>query len=553
MSSSPAPHEGEPLCEGDTKVIYDVLPHPLQEDIFARVRDEVQWQRMSHQGGEVPRLVAVQGDIDADGGVPIYRHPADSSPPLAAFTPTVAAIRQVVAQRLGHPVNHVLIQLYRDGADYISEHSDKTLDIARDSFIANVSLGAARTMVLRTKRQQGQKGGGSDDTPPPSGNNDGPRRQTQRARLPHNSLFQMGLRTNMRWLHGIRQDRRAERDKTADELAYGGERISLTFRRIATFLNRQDSSYSSPTSSPSEAPRSSSSGDEKEPVLIWGQGATAKTRASARPVINGQTSEAVAMLRAFGRENQASDFDWADAYGAGFDVLHISVAPRLFLSPDPLANLRVQLLLADRGVGYARGSLTGVGDPGDGGPGYDPPIRFVDVDEARTTVHGGDAIMRYIDRAYSARTPLEEAPRAEEDEDATTTTEDATTITRAHQHAIFQEASDLLAKYRAASSSSHDRDDRVAALGRAELAAWAARAREADFIAGPAISLADFAFWPVLHAMVTASGWFGIVGLFPDDKDGDQGAAAAALQMYYERVKARDSVRRVLAHACDDR
>ena len=99
---------------------------------------------MSHQGGDVPRLVSVQGEIGEDGSIPIYRHPADESPPLLPFTPAVSLIRSEVERRLGHKVNHCLIQFYRNGTDYISEHSDKTLDIAPDSFIANVSLGASK-------------------------------------------------------------------------------------------------------------------------------------------------------------------------------------------------------------------------------------------------------------------------------------------------------------------------------------------------------------------------------------------------------------------------
>lgn len=68
------------------------------------------------------------------------------------FSPTVSLIRSLVEASLNHPVNHVLIQLYRDGNDAISEHSDKTIDVVRGSKIVNVSLGAQRVMVLRTKR-----------------------------------------------------------------------------------------------------------------------------------------------------------------------------------------------------------------------------------------------------------------------------------------------------------------------------------------------------------------------------------------------------------------
>ncbi|TQW04671.1 isochorismatase family protein family [Cordyceps javanica] len=126
------------LCEGDTDVIENLLPIELESGIFEILRDdEVQWQRMSHQGGEVPRLVAVQGEVGSDGSMPVYRHPSDESPPLLPFSSTVLAIKAVTEKQLGHPLNHVLIQFYQNGKDYISEHSDKTLDIMRDSYIAN--------------------------------------------------------------------------------------------------------------------------------------------------------------------------------------------------------------------------------------------------------------------------------------------------------------------------------------------------------------------------------------------------------------------------------
>ncbi|RYP93622.1 hypothetical protein DL770_000254 [Monosporascus sp. CRB-9-2] len=485
--------ESEPLCEGDTKVIYDVLPHPLADNIFEKIRDEVRWQRMSHQGGEVPRLVAVQGQVDHEGNMPIYRHPADESPPLFPFSPTVLEIKNVIEDKLGHPLNHVLIQFYRDGNDYISEHSDKTLDIAKDSFIANVSLGAERTMVLRTKRQP--KGKSVAESEPAA---DELKRQVQRARLPHNSLCKMGLVTNMRWLHGIRQDKRLQREKSAEELAYDGGRISLTFRRIATFLDRDSR-------------------------LIWGQGAAGKTKAEAHEVINGQTPDAVRMLQAFGRENQSTDFDWDEFYGAGFDVLHISASPRLFLSPDPVVNMRIQLMLTEFGVGYARGSMSPTQHGSkDGKPDRDPaaippedlPVKFVDNDPGKTLVQGGVAIMLYLDRVYGKK-------------DATDDSKNAPPSSQpelARQFTRFQQALSLLDRYGAGSDEG--------ALGR-ELAVWTAYAAEAEFIAGPSLTLADFAFWPILHSLV-AGKKRGV------DIDG-------ALLEYYERVKGREAVQKVLA------
>ncbi|KAI0438493.1 hypothetical protein F4803DRAFT_565246 [Xylaria telfairii] len=432
--------------QGDTKVIHNILPAALADGIFTRLRSEVAWQRMSHQGGEVPRLVAVQGVIGADGSKPLYRHPADASPALSGFTASVSAIRRSVEGVLGHEVNHVLIQLYRTGEDYISEHSDKTLDIARDSFIANVSLGAERTMTLRTKRRRPR--GGSDEE------KDGLKRSVQRAALPHNSLFRMGLATNMRWLHGVRADKRLEREKSPAERAYGGARISLTFRKIATYLDASE---------------------EK----IWGQGATSKTRGGARPVVNGQTAQAVAMLKAFGRENQDTEFDWAGSYGAGFDVLHIGDAKRLFLSGDAVVDLRVRAMLAEFGVSYARGSLGAEGEKGASVD--DIPVRFVDNDDRKTAVDGLRDIMLYLQTTYGVAPAERDADRVRD---------------------RWTEALGGLEAWRSLSAS--ENEENVAKL-RDLFAPWEKYASEDVFIAGPTISLADFAFWPVLSHVFSSS------------------------------------------------
>ncbi|EIW73959.1 hypothetical protein CONPUDRAFT_68140, partial [Coniophora puteana RWD-64-598 SS2] len=286
MSHSVGPNDH--IGEGDSTIVLDILPAELAEDAFEKMRQEVQWNTMYHRGGEVPRLVAVEGEVAEDGSFPIYRHPADESPVLLPFSPTVSKIREHVQRVLNHPVNHVLIQHYRSGADYISEHSDKTIDVVRGSKIVNVSLGAQRTMTLRTKRDRDADTGRDAGTP----------RLSQKVSLPHNSMFVMGLETNAKWLHGINHDKRPLQYKPAAEQFNGGERISLTFRRIGTFLTKGE-------------------------TRIFGQGAKAKMAADAQPVVNG-TDEAAKLLDAFGRENQTSDFDWAETYGEGFDVLHFT-------------------------------------------------------------------------------------------------------------------------------------------------------------------------------------------------------------------------------------
>lgn len=84
---------------------------------------------MNHKGSQVPRLISIQGDLGPDGEQPLYRHPADEQPELVSWTPMALASRDIVAERVGQPFNHALIQKYRSGRDNIGEHADKTLDI----------------------------------------------------------------------------------------------------------------------------------------------------------------------------------------------------------------------------------------------------------------------------------------------------------------------------------------------------------------------------------------------------------------------------------------
>ena len=279
--------KGKEQESAGSRILYDLLPCELAQTVFGKLKDEVSWQKMHHQTGEVPRLVCCQGTIGDDGSMPVYRHPSDQTLPLVAWSPTVEQVRQAAEKVVSHPLNHVLIQLYRGGNDYISEHSDKTLDIVRGSNIVNVSIGAQRTMRLRTKRAKA-----ASDTEPPA------QRTTYRIPMPHNSMIAMSLATNAEYLHGINADKRPAVELTEAEKAFDGQRISLTFRQIGTFL----------------------SADSK---LIWGQGAVATSREKARPTINGDAEESEKMVRAFGAENQSTTFDWDVVYGKGFNVLHL--------------------------------------------------------------------------------------------------------------------------------------------------------------------------------------------------------------------------------------
>ena len=274
-----------------SSIQYDLLPPDRVDGLFHKLREEVKWQKMHHQTGEVPRLVCCQGTIDSEGDMPVYRHPSDETIALLPWSKTVGEIRRAAEAIAGHELNHALIQSYRTGTDYISEHSDKTLDIRPGSFIVNASFGAERVMRLRTKRSQNTRS-------TESSTQESQPRTTYRVRLPHNSALVMSLDTNARYLHSINPDKRPKPELTAAEKAYDGQRISLTFRHIGTYLDAK-SEY------------------------IWGQGATGKEREDARKVVNGDADAVDKLVKGFGAENAAAEIGWAEWYGGGCDVLQL--------------------------------------------------------------------------------------------------------------------------------------------------------------------------------------------------------------------------------------
>lgn len=252
---------GDTIGQGESSVIYTTPGYftPASRtsssfDIFETLKADTPWQIAHHQGGALPRLVSVQGsllltkdfDQPSHAWKPLYRHPTDKSPPLQPYTPLLSHIALQASKLIGNqPLNHCLLQLYRTGEDFISEHADKTLDISRGSSIVNVSFGAERCMRLRTKRMT-RHVSEEDKTETRAGNDpcesqpQPPERRSQFVPLPHASLFVLGPSTNTLWLHSIPANKKPLHQQSDAERAYAGERISLTFRHIDTFLSEDE-------------------------------------------------------------------------------------------------------------------------------------------------------------------------------------------------------------------------------------------------------------------------------------------------------------------------
>jgi alkylated DNA repair dioxygenase AlkB len=210
------------LGAGDSFLLVDFMSAADAAVAFAAVSGETPWGSFNIRGGAVPRDVCTMGvpeqsQAAAGGGAasslnwPLYRHPIDAHPAMHPWVPSVASIVSRAQEATGETINHGLIQRYHSGENFISDHTDKTLDIKRGACcVVNVSLGATRTLVLKSKDKK----------------------RKQEVELPSGSLYVLGWQTNMEWLHAIK--------RVGDPKQIVMPRVSLTLRNIATYQRDAD-------------------------------------------------------------------------------------------------------------------------------------------------------------------------------------------------------------------------------------------------------------------------------------------------------------------------
>jgi alkylated DNA repair dioxygenase AlkB len=176
----------------------DFLPPDEAGRVFARLRDELDWQQREivifARRIQQPRLVAW-------GGAPAYRYSGQTLEPRP-LTETVAALLPRVSAVARAPFNHVLANRYRNGRDSMGMHADDERELGLAPVVATLSLGATRRFVVAPRR--GRTGERLD------------------LMLLGGSLLVMGGACQSEFRHGLPR-----------EPALQSERISLTFRAVA--------------------------------------------------------------------------------------------------------------------------------------------------------------------------------------------------------------------------------------------------------------------------------------------------------------------------------
>jgi alkylated DNA repair dioxygenase AlkB len=190
---------GKPLPDGEV-IIYRSFFNGLESNqLFKKLFDSINWRqdKMKIFGKEVdlPRLTAWYGD-----GGKSYTYSGITMNP-DAWTPILLLIKERIEEVAQEKFNSVLINLYRNGKDYVSWHSDDEPELGRNPIIASVSFGQTRRFQFKHKLNKDL--------------------EKVEITLTDGSLLLMKGSTQHFWHHQI--------PKTSKQLK---ERINLTFRVI---------------------------------------------------------------------------------------------------------------------------------------------------------------------------------------------------------------------------------------------------------------------------------------------------------------------------------
>jgi len=119
------------------------------ERIYSRLLNEQNWpdNRYVVAGRQfvLPRLQTWHADLG------IRYSYSNNLLQTRPWTPLLSDIRAKVESFLNYSFNSVLVNLYRNGADYVGWHTDNERELGEQPFIASLTFGAERQFVFRHK------------------------------------------------------------------------------------------------------------------------------------------------------------------------------------------------------------------------------------------------------------------------------------------------------------------------------------------------------------------------------------------------------------------
>lgn len=192
--------QGEIILSMDGEVIFykNFFNSAESDRLFSELYSGIQWRQEAIQifgkRTPLPRLTAWYGDEGKSYTYSgIEQHPEPWTSVLLSIKARIEKVSKV-------KFNSVLLNLYRNGKDSVSWHSDDEPELGQDPIIGSVSFGGTRRFCLKHKQSKNCK---------------------VEIELPHGSFLLMRCETQQHWLHQV--------PKTSKSV---NPRINLTFRII---------------------------------------------------------------------------------------------------------------------------------------------------------------------------------------------------------------------------------------------------------------------------------------------------------------------------------
>lgn len=212
LAAIKASREDIKLNHGSLQLYYPVFPPDKSQQLFESLLQKTPWRQdtilMHGRNIAVPRLQAWYGDATR-----FYQYSGIRLKP-EPWTNDLLQIKALVEEISGKSFNSVLLNLYRDGKDSVSWHSDDEPELGLHPTICSLSLGNPRRFMLRQKQHQLNIQSATKETKMHKA-------EKLTLMLPHNSLLVMGGEIQKYWQHAA--------PKTTKPV---GQRLNLTFRQI---------------------------------------------------------------------------------------------------------------------------------------------------------------------------------------------------------------------------------------------------------------------------------------------------------------------------------
>ena len=129
-------------------IFYPRLFHPPEStQLLTDLLNQIEWK---HEPIKIFGKSVLQPRLTAYYGTKAYTYSGVAMQPLPWNQPLLQ-IKDKIEPLINTHFNGVLLNLYRDGQDYIGWHSDDEKDLAKGSVIGSLSLGETRRFIFRRR------------------------------------------------------------------------------------------------------------------------------------------------------------------------------------------------------------------------------------------------------------------------------------------------------------------------------------------------------------------------------------------------------------------